>query len=585
MNEFRPLGGLPLTALALSLVGLGCLGACTGTIWQDGDGVAGGGNSGGSGVGSGGTFNDGTCVGSDVAVPKRIVRLSFNQITNAVEALTTTAQAETIATTYEIGDSQHRTFPPLASPREGASITDKTWATGDKIASDIGKYIVANLATTTPCTATPTAECAQSFVLDFAKRAWRRPVNADESTSLTTVLTEVATAGGTPTDQIQYGIYAVLEAPQFLYRTEFGDNSAIAGGLTQSEVANQLAFFLTDAPPDQPLLDAAAQGALADAAQIKTHVQRILQTPKARQNLQDAMFSYFGLYGLETVIVETAEFTEPLRNSMYHEAELFLANNLWTGQLSGLLTNRSSAINETLAPIYGVTAFPPPGGTPDADGFVLTQLPDTRGGMLTQAAFLTARSRPDQPSVVGRGLLVNAAILCATNPAFPEALQTEIDNVSEMLATATEREKADYRATHGPCNGCHTGFDPYGLALGNFDSIGRFQTQDSQARPINASVTLPETAGGANVMSAAEMAQVLGAGGGFDACMAKNVMLYALAEIPTAATSVESVKIDGCASRAVAAEFKKTNLSFSELIAEVAVSNTLGQRSPGQGAQ
>ncbi|MES1182169.1 MAG: hypothetical protein ABUL60_00065, partial [Myxococcales bacterium] len=60
------------------------------------------------------------CQGSDVPVPKRLVRLSFNQISNAVRSLTNETLATTIATTYEIGDSEHRTFPPLASPREGS---------------------------------------------------------------------------------------------------------------------------------------------------------------------------------------------------------------------------------------------------------------------------------------------------------------------------------------------------------------------------------------------------------------------------------------------------------------------------------
>jgi hypothetical protein len=517
-------------------------------------------------------------------VPKRIVRLSFNQIANSVRSLTDEATGAKIATTYEIGDSEHRTFPPLASTREGSTLTDKTWATGDKIAADVGKYALDNSATVSTCGAAPTEECVRTFVTTFAQRAWRRPLSADESSSILQVVTEVLAAGGTAAQAMQYGVYAALEAPQFLYRTELGTDANAAGPLTPSEVANQLSYFLTDSPPDQALLDAAAQGMLATATQVQSQVERILQTPAARGNLQDALFSYFGLYGLESVVVDSTDFTTGVRNSMYHEAELFLANNLWAGPLSGLITSRRTMINAALAPIYGITTFPPAGTTLDADQFGLVDLPDGRSGILTQPAFLTARSRPDQPSVVGRGLLVNAALLCAQNPPFPDALKDQIAAANTMLADKTEREKSAYRTSTAPCNGCHAAFDAYGLSLGNFDGIGRFTTADPQGRPIDASATLPPNAGGAQVKTAAEMAQALATGTAFSTCMAKNVMLYALGEIPTTDTATTSVGVSGCATQAIARDFETTGKTFTDLIGRVAVSSTLGQRSAGLGA-
>ncbi|HVY29527.1 MAG TPA: DUF1592 domain-containing protein [Polyangiaceae bacterium] len=587
MHEITRWSGLPTTLLALGVTALA--GGCTGVV--DGNkagmqptppGVSGGGTGGSSAVTP--TVDPATCDGTEVPVPKRLVRLSFNQIANSVRALTDDAEAAKIASTYEIGDSEHRTFPPLASPREGSTLTDKTWATGDKIASDIGKYAFDNVATVSGCGATPTEDCARTYVAAFAERAYRRPLTADEKTSLLQVVTEVLGFGGTAAQAIQFGVYAALESPGFLYRTEFGTDAKAAGPLTPSETANQLSFFLTDGPPDKPLLDAAAAGALASSAQVTEQVARILQTPAAKQNLQDALFSYFGLFGLDTVVVDSTDFNSGVRNSMYHEAELFLANNMWSGPLSNLITARKSMISQALAPIYGISVFPPAGVTPDADGFALVDLPDNRAGILTQSGFLTARSRPDQPSVVGRGLLVNSALLCAANPPFPANLADQIAAVNTMLAEETERKKSDYRTSTPPCNGCHASFDPYGLALGNFDSIGRFTTVDAKGRPIDASVTLPPNAGSAQVKSAAELAQTLASGEAFSTCMAKNLMLYALAEIPTTDTTTESVTVSGCATKAIAHMFNSTGKTFNDLIAQVAVSNTLVQRSAGQGA-
>jgi Protein of unknown function (DUF1592)/Protein of unknown function (DUF1588)/Protein of unknown function (DUF1595) len=552
-------------------------GSGTGAVPGGGAGSVAGGVTGSGGSGSGGA-PVGACQGNDVPLHKRLVRLSFNQISNAVTSLTNASLGATIAATYEIGDSEHRTFPPLASPREGSTLTDSTWAKGDKIAADVAKYVLDNAATVSNCGAAPSADCAKAFVLSFAERAFRRPLKDAEKANLSKVLTDVTAAGGSAADQLQYGVYAVLESPYFLYRTEFGQDSAQPGPLTAYEVANQLAFFLTDAPPDKPLLDAAAQGLLTTPDQVGAQVKRIVALPATKQNLQDAMFSYFGLYGLEEVVVDSADFTQPVRNSMQHESELFLKNILWSPKLASLLTARQSTINATLAPLYGVAA--PTSGL-DADGFGLVDLPANRAGMLTNLGFLTARSRPDQPSVVGRGLLVNKALLCATNPEFPKDLADTIAAASATLADATERAKSEYRTSTPPCKNCHLSFDAYGLALGNFDTVGRFQTMDSKGRAIDAAVTLPDTAGGAQVKSATEMAAALAGGGTFASCMAKNVMLYALAEVPDEGTSVASVSVNGCATQSIAAGFAKTGQSFSDLVEQVAVSNTLGQRSAG----
>ena len=107
-----------------------------------------------------------------------------------------------------------------------------------------------------------------------------------------------------------------------------------------------------------------------------------------------------------------------MRESAYHEVELLLANTLWSGPLTGLLTGRKSWINTTLAKVYGVTLA----GTGDESQFIETELPENRGGLLTQIGILASNSRPDVPSVVARGLVVNKSMLCQTNPPFPTEL-------------------------------------------------------------------------------------------------------------------------------------------------------------------
>jgi hypothetical protein len=299
----------------------------------------------------------------------------------------------------------------------------------------------------------------------------------------------------------------------------------------------------------------------------------MLATPAARVNLQSAMLASLGIGKVLSVVIDPArvpEFNAGLANSMFRETQLFINDVLWNGgRVQDLVTSRKTFINASLAPLYGVAAP----ATLDADGFGVVDLPENRAGVLTNLGFLTSRSRPDMQSVVGRGLSVNEAILCQQNPAFPETLADQIEALNSAQEDLSERERADYRMNNAPCLGCHLSFDPYGVSLENFDTIGRFRTVDDQQRPINAAVTLPASAGGGPVQNAVEMGQALATTGAFSSCAATKLLTYALAETGVKGTS--------CATKAVAERFQATDQSFAALVREVAISKTLTHRSGG----
>jgi hypothetical protein len=504
------------------------------------------------------------------------VRLTFNQQVNAFAALLGQAYADGVAAEFVIPDATHRTFPPLGNPREGSSIIESTWQTGDNIAQDAAQYVLTNFVQVTGCTATPTDQCGQDFVTGFAQRAHRGPLSDTDRTSLLQVLTDVKAAGGTVQQAVQYGVYAVLSSPDFLYRTELGADSAAQGELLPYERASLISFFITDGPPDDALLAAAADGSIMTPEGTTAHVTRLLGTDAAKKNLSAALFAYFTLAGLDTVVIDplvAPEFTEGIRNAMYTESQAFLDNTLWSEPLTSILTSRRATVNEPLANLYGVP-FPMPGAA--ASVFASVELPTTRSGILTQLGFLTSRARPNVGSVVGRGLAVNQMFLCVENPAFPTDpdIVRQVEEAMATQANASEREKVDFRAMNGVCAGCHTAFDAWGLGLENYDLIGKYRTTDSQNRPIDPTVKLPDEAGGATVTSAPEMAAALATSGVFARCMAKNLLTFALAE-PGGPT------MDSCATQAVANRFAMNGQNFSDLVREVALSSTLAIRKPG----
>ena len=595
--------GVIHSGLLLALLGTACQGMVSssptdgGPVGRGGAGAGanGGGpplgGTGGSSGGGGAAGNavacvpetDSACTGTEVLAAKRLVRLTFNQIANSVRALLGAPLAEKIATDFELTDATHRWFPPLSNPREGTVITDSPWDIGDRIAQAAAKHVADNFATVTGCSGTTATDaCAQTYVRTFAAAAFRRPLTTEEASDVMKVYTDVKGFGGTIPEAAQFGVYAALESPAFLYRTEFGSGATTMGALSPYELASAISYFLTDGPPDPALLDAAAKGALSTEAQVRTHVTRILASDEAKTNLHGAMMGYFAIPALESILIDPGQnplWNDGLRSSLYHESELFLRDALWKGKVVDLLTSRRSTINETLAPLYGV-AWPPADVTLDKDGFGPVELPANRAGMLTQGGFLVARARPMAGSVIGRGLLVNAAFLCNLNPPFPAALTGEIDAATALLANATEKEKAAFRADKTrACAACHPNFDPYGLALENYDTLGQYRSTDDQGRPIDAQVTLPPKLGCASANGAVDLAGKLAAGNAFATCLAKNVLGFALAETTVGAGTTS------CATRNVVSRFNAAGEgTFTSLVREIAVSQTLAIRNPG-GAQ
>jgi hypothetical protein len=529
------------------------------------------------GTGGGGQVPGLACTGKDVTAAKRIVRLSFNQLANSIGTLVHPSLIAKLVDTHDILDLEHRAFPPLQSPREGNSVTDATWNTIDAMAFEASQYVATNLAAVTGCGASPTDTCAQQYLGTLAQKAYRRPLSADEKARVTSLYTTLKSeAAASVTEAVQHGVYAILQSPQFVYRTELGADWTVEGPLTAYETASDLAYFLTDDLPDAKLLEAASLGQLSTPAQIGAQVDRILQTDAAKKNLHGAMMSYFSYPQLESVKIDDKAFTDGVRNSMYHEAELFLQSTLWGGKLTDLLLSNKTVVNAGLASIYGITAFPPAGVTPDADGFAAVNLPSQRLGILTQAGFLSTRSRPDKTSVVGRGLLIKNALLCTNTPPPPDSIADEIAAVTDANPDASERELADIRAKTSPCYTCHQTFDAYGLALDTYDVIGRFRTMDSKGRPIDTTVILPDQVGGGTAKDALDVARQIAASGAFAKCMGRNLINYALADV-----SAGAAEINSCATERVFQAFATTDQTFSSLVKAVASSAAFSNRLKG----
>lgn len=376
----------------------------------------------------------------------------------------------------------------------------------------------------TGCPTTGDATCARGFLERFAARAFRRPVASTEIDGLMTVFDV-----GAETDYVagvKLAVQAVLSAPSFTYRSEIGAADASgAARLTAHEIASELSFMLTDAPPDDELHAAAESGALSSPDEIASQVERMLGLPAVQESLTKTLMAAWQIGNLFGTVKDPGmfpQYTPALQSSMYRETDAFVQAVLWTraAPVSELLTSRESFIDNALAALYDV---PVSGG----GGTELrpATLPAERAGLLTQASVLTLLSRTDNTSVVARGLFVRGALLCLPKiDSPPEALAGQI--MALLAADMSERERADVRAMTSPCNGCHAGFDPFGLLLESYDPLGRHR-DEVDGQPIDTNTSL---AGLGSFMGmyadAVSFAQAAASSPEFTSCLTRNLIAY-----------------------------------------------------------
>jgi hypothetical protein len=186
---------------------------------------------------------------------------------------------------------------------------------------------------------------------------------------------------------------------------------------------------------------------------------------------------------------------------MASEIEQFVASVLLEDRSVGdLLTADHTFINERLARHYGIA-------TVLGQQFRRVTLPDPRRhGLLGKGAVLLRTSYGDRTSPVIRGAWVMDKLMGTPPTPPPPDVETDL-STPKGEAPKTLRARLESHRSKSGCNHCHGVIDPIGLALENFDAIGRWRDRDVDARAaIDAKTTLPN---GGVVDGAAELRAAL----------------------------------------------------------------------------
>ena len=336
--------------------------------------------------------------------------------------------------------------------------------------------------------------CARQISTNLAHRAYGRPVTESDLAYLMRFYNE-GRLDNQPFDKgVEEIVAGVLASPDFLYRSIRGSKSALKTSevpLTDLELARRLSFFLWNTPPDAELLKLAEANGLSRPGVVDAQVKRMLADPKASSLVSGFAMKWLNLTSLDSVQPDAKifrGFNATLRHDFEEEAELFLASILLENKsVLDLLTSDQTFMNNRLARHYGLT------NGPATSAFKPVTLTDpNRFGLLGKAAVLMRTSYGDRTSPVLRGAWVLDK-LTGTPPEPPPP--TVVTNLEQKPGDApkTVRALLEVHRDNPTCKMCHGVIDPTGLALENFDAIGRFRQTDTQAAnaKIDASTVLP----------------------------------------------------------------------------------------------
>jgi hypothetical protein len=326
-------------------------------------------------------------------------------------------------------------------------------------------------------------------LLDFAARAYRRPLQDSEKQDLLRLYRKVRAKGANHDEAFRGVLARVFLAPAFLFRIEKAPPGAEPRAVNDWELASRLSYFLWSSTPDEQLRQLAAAGRLGDPKVLEAQTRRMLQDGRLRALAVEFGTQWIHVRGLDQLKEKNEklfpQFDAQLRKDIYEEAILFFQYLFQHDRpVSRILDADYTYLNENLARHYGI-----PGVRGPEWRLVEGVRKYGRGGILALAAVHAKQSGASRTSPVLRGNWVVETLLGEKLPR-PPANVPVLPDVAGGTDRLTTRQMVERHVSDASCAACHVRIDPFGLAFEKYDPIGRFREQEAGGLPIDARARL-----------------------------------------------------------------------------------------------
>jgi len=331
------------------------------------------------------------------------------------------------------------------------------------------------LFTCRPATAAKEAPCASEILSAVARRAYRRPIGANDMEAPMSFYNQARMQGGDFESGIRAGLARILSSPAFIFRSESDPANVPAGAahrITDVELASRLSFFLWSSIPDDELMTLAGAGRLREPRVLEAQVRRMIADQRSDALMNDFTGQWLQLRNLDKVtpdLLMFPDFDDNLRQAFRRETELLFTSVVRENRsVLDLLDADYTFVNERLARHYGIKGV-------YGSRFRRVQVTDPkRRGLLGQGSFLALTSAANRTSPILRGKYVISNLL-NTPPLPPPANVPQLEASAPKDRPSTVREQLELHRANPACASCHRNIDPIGFALENFNAVGQWQ--------------------------------------------------------------------------------------------------------------
>jgi cytochrome c5 len=332
-----------------------------------------------------------------------------------------------------------------------------------------------------PMSAAEERSCAGKIVRDLGTAAYRRQLTESDVVGLLKFYDLGVQEGGFEVG-VRTALQAILASPDFVFRFERAAENIEPGEsyrITDEALASRLSYFLWAAPPDQELIQLAAQKKLSNSRTLEQQVRRMLADPRSEALATRFAAQWLRLADMDLIHPDAnlfPDFTQQIADDMRRETELFFHNLVKQDRsVLELYSADYTFLNERLARHYGITGVIGP-------DFREVKYPDaTRRGVLGHGSILTLTSIAARTSPVLRGKYVMEVIIGTPPPppppGVPDLAQTTTGGGDGQILTT--RQRMELHRAAPVCRACHQFMDPIGLSLDNFDVIGKWRVREN----------------------------------------------------------------------------------------------------------
>jgi hypothetical protein len=332
--------------------------------------------------------------------------------------------------------------------------------------------VLQNLSKLAPCSQQNPA-CAEQFITTFGKRAFRRPLTANETTDYLSNFSI-----GTFNDSVTTTVSQMLMSPYFLYRSELGIRQSDGSyKLTPYETATALSYLFLGSLPDDQLLSAADQNQLDTPPQRLTQASRLIALSNSRQQVGN----FVGQWLLSSSPYTLPEkdktvyprYTSDVKAALSAELIAFFNHVAFDSSQNfpELFTSNYVIANKTLADYYGVT------GVTGSNYQVVPVMDGTRTGIMTLGAVLSRYANSNESHPFKRGGFLYKRLLCHD---LPLPANAGLVKAPKPDPNATTRERFDFHSKSGnTCYSCHQYLDEPGFGFENYDGAGIYRATEN----------------------------------------------------------------------------------------------------------